>query len=181
MSSSDLSEKASESLESFSEPSGKGGRFMTSVSTAQDITLELSEMLAPNEGWKKQISAVYSGLTDPKFAHRLDKLTWSRVKTWFYGQARQVLWEEMRALEELRALEEARHEQKEFDAATHRLAVALASEGASFTRAQLAALERIKSRTSSSASAAIVIPGPRGSRPGIARRFVAASRTRNAA
>ncbi|MBR2689219.1 MAG: hypothetical protein IKE42_15305 [Aquamicrobium sp.] len=154
---------------------------MASVTTAQDITLEISEMLAPNQGWKKQISVVFDGLTDPKFSHRLEKLTWSRVKTWFYGQARQVLWEEMRALEELRALEEARREQREFDAATHRLAIALASEGASFTRTQLAALERIKGRATAGSVVQLRPASPRGSRPSVAVRNMAASGARKAA
>ena len=82
---------------------------------------------------------------------------------------------------ELRALEEARREQREFDAATNRLAIALASEGASFPRAQLAALERNKGKTAAGAGGKPFVSSPAGSRPGIAHRYVAASGARKAA
>jgi hypothetical protein len=174
MGGSDLSKKASEGLESCSKAIGEGGRLMSSVAAARTHTLAIGDILAPNAGWKEQVSVVFDGLTHPKFPHRLEGLTWSRVKTWFYGQARQVLWEEMRALEELRALEEARREQREFDAATHRLAIALASEGAALNRKQVAALERIKRRSAH-------VPRAADARSSVARRYVAVPRVSDAA
>lgn len=148
----------------------------SSVATAEELTRGLGELLAPRMPTKSQIEKVYRELSK-----LLPEVSRRRVRAFFFGEVARVDYEEMRALEDLRAIEEARREQREFDVATNKLAVALASEGAALSRAQLAALERIKSRSASSAGTAIDISSARGSRPGIARRFVAESRARDAA
>ena len=152
------------------------GRMSTSVATAEELTRGLGEMLAPQMPTKSQIEIVYRELSK-----LLPEVSRRRVRAFFFGEVARVDYEEMRALEELRALEEARREQREFDAATNRLAIALASEGASFTRAQLAALERIKGKTAAGAGGKPFVSSPAGSRPGIAHRYVAASGARKAA
>lgn len=166
MGGSDLSESPSALSESCSEGSTAGGCAMSSVATAQSLTRGLAVTLSPNGNWKDQVSAIYRELIRPDFPIRLEKLTWNRVKSWLYGEARVIAWEEMRALEELRAIEEARRETREFAAFTNRLAIALAREGASLNRKQMAVLERITSRSAA-------LSRDPDARPGIARRYVA--------
>lgn len=164
---SDLSESPSASSESFSERSKAGGCAMSSVATAQSLTRDLAHALAPTGNWKDQVTAIYRELIRPDFPIRLEKLTWNRVKSWLYGEARVIAWEEMRALEELRAIEEARREHREFAAFTNRLAITLAREGASLNRKQMAVLERIAGRSAA-------VPRSPDTRSGVARRYVAA-------
>ncbi len=119
---------------------------MSSVTLAQELTLELGALLAPEGNWKRRVSAVHAGLVDERFPLRLESLKWSRVKTWFYGEVRRVDHHEVVALQELKALREAQREHREFIATTNRLAAFLAAEGEALTGKQMAALGRIAGR-----------------------------------
>ena len=116
---------------------------MSSVATIKLRTRELGNMLAPNCGWKRQVSAVHAELTRENFDFRLEHLTWNRVRSWFFGMCRRVDYEEMVAVLERTAIEEARREHKQFAAASARMAAALAAEGAALDGRQLAILARI--------------------------------------
>lgn len=147
---SDLSETSSQESERFSvisenrsEPASHGGRRMSSVAIAQGLTIEIGKLVAPSGNWKKQISAVYAGLTDEKFPYRLKDLTWNRVKSWFYGEARRADYEEILALQELRAIEEARRARTKLATTAHILAAHLAAEGAPLDSNQMRALGRL--------------------------------------
>lgn len=140
---SEISESSSEFSESCSEPERYGGRLMSSVAIAQNHTKALADMLAAGSGWKAQVTAVYAGLTDRRFARRLEKLTWNRVKSWLYGEARTVDHLEIMALQELRAIEEARRERLKLAATASRLAALLAAEGAPLDGRQMRALGRL--------------------------------------
>ncbi|RWM29446.1 hypothetical protein [Mesorhizobium sp.] len=140
---SDLSEFRSEASEFRSR-----GQRMSSVAAVRPLTREIGKLLAPDAGWQQQVTAVHRRLTDGEFEWHLEPkdLTWNRVKTWFFGEARRVDFEEVVALRELKALEEARRDHRNFIATTNRLAAALAAEGASLSRVQMEALARIASR-----------------------------------
>lgn len=147
---SDLSETSSQFSERFSELSEKrseaviqGGRQMSSVATAQDLTLKIGELVAPGGNWKSQISAVYNGLTDEKFPLRLKELRWNRVKSWFYGDARQAQYHEVLALQELHAIEEAKRAKLKLAATANLLAAHLAAAGAPLDSNQMLALGRL--------------------------------------
>ncbi|ESW92952.1 hypothetical protein NKL07_22015 [Mesorhizobium sp. C280B] len=142
---SNLSEKPSKNSEFYSERRRRGA-LMTSVTAVQNLTRELGRMLAPSGGWQQQISAVHTKLVDPKFELAIKDLSWNRVKTWFYAEARRVDYDHMVALRELKAIEEAKRDHRDFIATTNRLAAALAAEGASLSRDQVEALARIASR-----------------------------------
>ncbi|HMM73251.1 MAG TPA: hypothetical protein PKC22_13695, partial [Rhodocyclaceae bacterium] len=86
---------------------------MSSVATIKLRTRELGNMLAPNCGWKRQVSAVHAELTRENFDFRLEHLTWNRVRSWFFGMCRRVDYEEMVAVLERTAIEEARREHKQ--------------------------------------------------------------------
>lgn len=116
---------------------------MSSVATAQGLTLAIGELAAPGGNWKSQISAVYAGLTDPKFSHQLKDLTWNRVKSWFYGEARTADYYEVIALQELRAIEEAKRARLKLAATANILAAHLAAEGAPLDSHQMRALGRL--------------------------------------
>jgi len=116
---------------------------MSSVATAQCLTKEIGQIMAPGGGWKSQISAVYNGLVDERFPLRLEALTWNRVKSWFYGEARTAEYHEVQALKELKALEEARRERLKLAATANRLAALLAAEGAPLDGRQIRALGRL--------------------------------------
>jgi hypothetical protein len=137
------SEQPSELSEIHSETRRPGGGLMSSVATAQSLTHDLGDILAPGGNWKRQISAVHRGLTSDKFEHALTGLTWSRVKTWFYGEARRVNYEEVVALRELRAIEGARHARLKLAATANILAAHLAAEGAPLDSHQMRALGRL--------------------------------------
>ncbi|RWK65435.1 MAG: hypothetical protein EOR45_36105 [Mesorhizobium sp.] len=137
------SEEPSEISEFHSETRRPGGGLMSSVATAQSLTKELGTILAPGEKWKRQISAVHRALTSDQFEHALSGLTWSRVKTWFYGEARRVDYEEVMALRELRAIEEARRARLKLAATANILAAHLAAEGAPLDGHQMRALGRL--------------------------------------
>lgn len=150
MNGSDLSETSSQRSERFSELSenrssagSQGGRQMSSASIAHGLTVEIGEIVAPGANWKAQITAVYAGLTDPKFPHRLTDLTWNRVKSWFYGEARRADYHEVLALQELRAIEEARRAKLKLAATANILAAHLAAEGAPLDGHQMRALGRL--------------------------------------
>lgn len=138
-----ISEQPSETLETRSKVRRLGGGLMSSVATAQSLTKEIGDILAPGEKWKRQISAVHRALTSDKFEHALTGLTWSRVKTWFYGEARRVNYEEVVALRELRAIEGARHARLKLAATANILAAHLAAEGAPLDSHQMRALGRL--------------------------------------
>lgn len=116
---------------------------MSSVATVQSLTKELGDILAPGEKWKRQISAVHRALTSDRFEHALTGLKWSRVKTWFYGEARRVNYEEVVALRELRAIEGARNARLKLAATANVLAAHLAAEGAPLDSRQMRALGRL--------------------------------------
>lgn len=144
---SNLSEFRSEVSESRSQ-----GRRVNSVAAVRPLTREIGDLLAPNEGWQQQVTAVHRKLTDKKFDWCLENLTWNRVKTWFFGEARRVDFDELTALRELKAREEALREHQQFVAITHKLVVAMAAEGAAFSGAQVAALARIAGGSADHAS-----------------------------
>jgi hypothetical protein len=143
MSSSGNSEQSSEETEHRSFLWKARGGPMSSVATAQSLTRELADMLAPRDGWKAQVSAVHRRLTDKKFAFADPNLSWNRVKSWLYAEARRVDYHHVRALEELRALEEARRERLKLAATANRLAALLAAEGAPLDGRQMRALGRL--------------------------------------
>jgi hypothetical protein len=143
MSDSDLSEFRSEISEFHS-----AGARMSSVAAVKPLTRQIAELLAPGQGWQQQVTAVHRELTKKSFEWCLGDLTWNRVKTWFFGEARRVDYEEVVALRELKAIEEARREHQTFIAATTKMAALLAAEGASLSRAQMDALARIAGRSS---------------------------------
>ncbi|TGP28233.1 hypothetical protein EN875_032265 [Mesorhizobium sp. M2D.F.Ca.ET.232.01.1.1] len=116
---------------------------MSSVATAQGLTHEIANLRAPGAGWKDQISAVYAGLTDKKFPSRLEKLTWYRVKSWFYGEARTANYHEVLALQDLRAIEEAKLARLKLAATANILAKHLAAAGAPLDSNQMRALGRL--------------------------------------
>lgn len=140
---------------------------MSSVLAARDLTRDLAAILAPGQGWKRQVSAVYKKLTDKNFEWVLDDLTWNRVKSWFFAEARRVDYQEMVALKELKAVEEARLEHREFVAKTTRLAQALAATGEALSREEMALLARLEGR--SAALAGITHPGSRTTLRGLDR------------
>jgi hypothetical protein len=146
---------------------------MTSTGKAKAIVRELGDLLAPHQGWKRQVSAVHAALISERFDDRIEQLTWNRVKAWFYGEARRVDFDEMVSLKNLKASEEAKCEHRKFLEETGRLAKLLALEGAALDRNQVAALARISRR-----SAALVganDAGTRGKRGGMDRAGVAAA------
>ncbi|MBE1208145.1 hypothetical protein [Aminobacter carboxidus] len=143
MNGSDLSESSSERSELFSERRCQGGRIMSSVAIAQGLTRDIAGIIAPNGNWKDQISAVYEGLTNKEFSHRLKDLTWNRVKSWFYGEARRADYHEVLALQELRAIQEARRAKLKLAATANILAAHLAAEGAPLDGHQMRALGRL--------------------------------------
>lgn len=140
---SDISESRSEDSEFCSEASARGRCGMSSVALAQKHSRELGNLLAPQQGWKAQVSAIHRAITSPEFAWRLDDLTWNRVKSWLFAEARRVNYEEMRALEELRAEQEARRARLKLAATANLLAAHLAAEGAPLDGNQMRALVRI--------------------------------------
>lgn len=115
---------------------------MSSVTAVQSLSRELGALLHPHDGWKKQVSAIHRKLTDENFPWSID-VTWNRVKSWYFAEARRIDWEERVALEQLKAIEEAQRDHKLFVATTTRLAAALAAEGAALTSRQMAVLESI--------------------------------------
>ncbi|CAM5656720.1 hypothetical protein MAUB1S_11423 [Mycolicibacterium aubagnense] len=141
--SSQFSERFSEISENHSEAASKSRHPMSSVVTAQDLTLEIGELCVPGGNWKSQISAVYNGLTDEKFPLRLKGLRWNRVKAWFYGEARQAQYHEVLALQELRAIEEAKRAKLKLAATANLLAAHLAAAGAPLDSNQMRALGRL--------------------------------------
>lgn len=127
MSSSDLSGMRSQISESCSEPLRAGGRIMSSVATTYKLSRELGKIVAPDGGWKDQVKAIHTRLTDEKFEHRLENLTWNRVRSWFFGENRRADYEEVVALQELKALEEARRARHELSSTIIRLEALLAA------------------------------------------------------
>lgn len=148
------SEQPSKVSEFHSEAQKRRGGLMSSVATAQSLTKEIGDILAPGEKWKRQISAVHRALTSDHFEHALTGLTWSRVKTWFYGEARRVNYEEVVALRELRAIEEARRARLKLAATANILAAHLAAEGAPLDSHQMRALGRLAGSVDLSGSGA---------------------------
>lgn len=140
---SEISESRSENSEFCSEASARGRRIMSSAALAQKHSRELGKLLAPHQGWKAQVSAIHRAITSPEFEWRLENLTWNRVKSWLFAEARRVNYEEMRALEELRAEQEARRAKLKLAATANMLAAHLAAEGAPLDSHQMRALGRI--------------------------------------
>lgn len=118
---------------------------MSSVADAQNITRTLGDMLAPHQGWQQKVSAVYRGLTSDEFEWRIDELSWNRVKSWFFGEARRIDYDHMVALKELKAHEEARRARLKLAATANILAAHLAAEGAPLDGRQMRALGRLAS------------------------------------
>ena len=121
----------------------RGQRSMSSVALAQKHSRELGNLLAPHEGWKRQVSAIHRAITRPEFQWRLEGLTWNRVKSWLFAEARRINYEELRALEELRAEQEAHRAKLKLAATANMLAAHLAAEGAPLDSHQISALCRI--------------------------------------
>ncbi len=144
MGSSERPEKASRLLE-FS--SRARCALMSSVADVKLLTRNIGDLLKPGAGWQEQVSAVHRALTNPHFEWAIRDLTWSRVKTWFYGEVRRIDYDHMVALRELKATEEATRDHNQFLAQTNRLAAALAAEGASLSSEQMEALARIARRS----------------------------------
>ncbi len=164
---SNLSEFRSEASEFRSR-----GQRVNSVAAVRPLTREIGDLLAPGQGWQQQVSAVHRELTKKSFEWCLGDLTWNRVKTWFFGEARRVDFEEVIALRELKAREEAQLEHQQFIATTNKLAVALAAEGAALSRAQMEALARITGRPAHVQSDPYA--GPRSALRGMAESGIAA-------
>lgn len=139
---SDFSEHRSQFSEFRSEERAEG-RAMSSVALAQQHSRELGKLLAPDQGWKAQVTAIHRALTSPQFEWRLPDITWNRVKSWLFAEARRVNYEEVRALEELRAEQEARRARLKLAATANILAAHLAAEGAPLDSHQVRALVRI--------------------------------------
>jgi hypothetical protein len=142
MGGSKVSEKHSTALE-FRSNGRRAGARMSSVADVKPLTRELGNMFAPHEGWQQQVSAIHRKLTAPEFPWAIEDLTWSRVKTWFFGEVRRIDYDHMVALKELKATEEARREHRQFIATTNRMAALLAAEGTALSRAQLETLARL--------------------------------------
>jgi hypothetical protein len=142
MDGSGISEKPSQNSEFYSEPLRSVGGPMSSVATAQLLTREIGDLLVPGAGWERQISAVHRELTSERRRWHLD-LKWSRVKAWYYGEARRIDYHEVLALKELRAEEEARRARLKLAATANLLAAHLAAEGAPLDGNQMRALVRI--------------------------------------
>lgn len=140
---SEISESRSENSELCSDASARGRRTMSSVALAQKHSRELGKLLAPDQGWKAQVSAIHRALTREQFEWKLEKLTWNRVKSWLFAEARRVDYEEVRALEELRAEQEARRAKLKLAATANMLAAHLAAEGTPLDSDQIRALGRI--------------------------------------
>lgn len=125
----------------------RGARMSASLADAKTLTRELGELLAPGGGWQQQVSAIHRKLISPHFPWAVGDVTWSRVKTWFYGEARRIDYDHMVALKELKAAEEAQRAHEHFRASTSLVAAALAAEGTSLTCEQMEALERVAGRS----------------------------------
>lgn len=140
---SEISESRSEDSEFCSEASARGRRTMSSVALAQEHSRELGKLLAPHQGWKAQVTAIHRAITSPGFEWRLENLTWNRVKSWLFAEARRVDYEEICALKELRAEQEARRARLKLAATANLLAAHLAAEGTPLDCNQMRALGRI--------------------------------------
>lgn len=79
----------------------RGGRIMSSVAVAHELTRGLADLLAPDSPAKVKLDRLYRELTK-----RLPALTRRRVRALFFAEASRIDYEEMNALKELRAEEE---------------------------------------------------------------------------
>ncbi|ESY89052.1 hypothetical protein X739_00730 [Mesorhizobium sp. LNHC220B00] len=123
----------------------KGGRNMSSVATAHELTRDLGEILAPSMPVKVKLDRLYRAL-QVAFPD-VKKFTRRRIRSLFFGEVSRVDHEEVLALEELCAVEGARREHRQFLAYTNRLAAAYAARGKALSREELVVLERIASRS----------------------------------
>ena len=95
---------------------------MYSVATAQELTRECGAILAPSLNWKDQVTAVHRALSSEHRHWKYRDLRWSKVKTWFYGEARRVDYHYVEALKELRAEEELKRAKRRIAADANILA-----------------------------------------------------------
>lgn len=79
----------------------RGGRIMSSVAAAHELTRGLGDLLAPDMPAKVKLDRLYRELTK-----RLPKVTRRRVRALFFAEVARIDYEEMSALKELRAEEE---------------------------------------------------------------------------
>ncbi|AMS41196.1 hypothetical protein [Aminobacter aminovorans] len=140
---SDFSGKRSRFSESRSEHGDAGERSMSSVVRTQLLTRDVAKILAPHQGWKKQVSAVHNALTNKKFEQRIEDLTWNRVRSWFFGEARRVDYEEVIALQELKAVEEAKRARRELGETIDRLEALLTAPAAGLGGEEVRELGRL--------------------------------------
>lgn len=138
---SDFSEQRSAFSEFRSEPAA-GRAPVSSVALAQQHSRELGKLLAPDQGWKAQVSAIHRAITNPAFAWRLQGLTWNRVRSWLFAEARRVDYEEVRALEELRAEQELRRARRQLAASAIILATHYEQAGETLARDEMLVLGR---------------------------------------
>lgn len=115
-----------------------GGRIMSSVAAAHQLTRSLGDLLAPSEPAKVKLDRLYREMTK-----RLPSVTRRRVRALFFAEVARVDYEEMRALEELRAEQELRRAKHKLATTAKLLAAHLAAEGAPLDGHQMRALGRI--------------------------------------
>lgn len=113
-------------------------RTVSSVATAQELTRNVGDLLAPAASAKVKMGLIYRELSK-----RLPEISPRRVRSLFFGEAARVDYEEMRALKELRAEQEARRARHKLAATANLLAAHLAAEGAPLDSNQMRALGRI--------------------------------------
>lgn len=116
----------------------EGGRKMSSVAAAHELTRSLGELLAPSMPAKIKLDKVYRELTK-----RLPTVTRRRVRALFFAEVARVDYEEVRALEEMHAEQETRRARLKLAATAHMLADHLAAEGAPLDGNQMRALSRL--------------------------------------
>lgn len=115
----------------------EGGRLMSSVVAAQQITRTLADMIAPEMPGKVKIDRLYRVLTN-----RVPTMSRRRVRALFFAEAARIDYDEMRALEELRAEEELRHARRQFAASAIVLATHHAKVGETVARDELLEISR---------------------------------------
>jgi hypothetical protein len=110
---------------------------MSSVATAQALTRDIGELLAPRMPAKVQIEMVYRELVK-----RRQKFTRRRVRAFFFGENARFDYEELLAIEELRAEEELKRARRQFAASAIVLAAHHEQAGETVARDSLLELGR---------------------------------------
>ena len=115
-----------------------GGRIMSSVAAAHELTRGLGDLLAPEMPAKVKLDVLYREMTK-----RLPKVTRRRVRALFFAEAARVDYEEMRALKELRAEEELRRARRQLAANANILAAHYAATNTTPDRDTIDALSKL--------------------------------------